>query len=287
MADEKKVTKFGILERMKEFNIQGKAANINIGGQYGAGYQPDALDTATPLVFMPTTCIVMQTPTMYDKTPAIGKMIKSIIESQAKTISGIDFGYTLETATTIAGNDGQEHEVPVSTKRSAVSPNFTMQEVTGNIIWNMLKTWLWDIHHPDTNRAFSMKNSDEASPYVTSSYSMSMLAIQFDPTQSAENIIDAAFYANMFPKATGEIGFEKTVGTSKVMERSIDFSGIVYHNDYTKILGKQIAATLNLNALNYNNIKTGTSQVEANIKDAGIQLQAAAVAKNQGPADTE
>ncbi len=274
-----------ILKQMEYFNIKdGNVADMNIGGQLGAGYQPDALDAATPLVMMPTTIVIMSTPTMYDANPAIGKMMKSLFESHAKTVTGIDFGYTEDVASTIIGNDGQEMEVPISTKRTAVSPNFGMQEVSGNLVWNMTKQWLWDMHHPDTNGAYSSVNANAGDgttgrPFTMSAYSMSMMAIQHDP---AWKVIDAAFYANMFPKATGEFGFERTVGTSKPMERTIDMSGIVYHNDYTKVLGKQISDTLQLQKLNYNKIKTNINSVESSISEAGLKLNATKVAGYQG-----
>ena len=270
-----------LLEHMEDFGVHNdvKVANVINGGQLGPGYQADTLDAATPLVFMPTHLVIMSTPTMYDDRPEIGKTIKSMFETCAKSVSGIDFNYTTETASTIAGNDGQEQEVPLQTKRSAVAPSFTIQEVTGNLVWELVRQWIWDMHHPDTNAAFT--GSKDPKPYTMSSYSMSMLAIQYDPTLATKNIINGAYYANMFPKGTGDLGLERTVGTSKVMERTVEFSAILFHNDYTRILARQVADDLKLNELNYNKVKTGLTIVESKLANSGLAFAAERTLKRQ------
>ena len=84
-----------------------------------------------------------------------------------------------------------------------------------------------------------------------SAYAASFMAIQFDPTMRPDRIIDAAHFCNVFPTETGQIGFERTIGTVKPLERSITFTGIVQHNTYTKALGIEIAKKLNLHVHNY------------------------------------
>ena len=264
--------KNSIVEHAKDYGINSndRAANVINGGQLGVGYQPDTIDAATPLVFTPTHLVVMHTPTMFDSNPKIGQAIKALIETHPKSVSGIDFGYSVETESTIFGNDGQEMEIPKSTKRSAVSPSFTFQELTGNVVWNIFKNWVFNLSHPDTNAAFS--DNKDALPFMTSTYSMSMLAIQYDPTQVADNIIDGAYYTNMFPKGTGELGLERTPGQSKIMERSVEFSAIVFHNYYTKLMAIEHAKALNIKSINYNIVKTGLTQVEKKLDGSGLAL---------------
>jgi hypothetical protein len=279
-----------LLENVEYLGVSNsnKAGNLNIGSQLGVGVQIPHLDAATPLVFPPTVIVVLQTPVMYDTNPEIGRMIKSIMESHAKTVSGIDFGYTLETQDTPVGHDGQTMAVPTKTKRSQVNPTFTFQEVTGNLIWNLFRQWIWDIQHPDTN-ASMVGNADTnqayrsltapASPYsfTMTTYALSMLAIQFDPTMLPQNIIDAAFYTNMFPTATGEIGFERTISTSKTMERSISFQAIVQHNNYVRRLAREVAEKMNLRKVKYEFAPSAPGEGNAplkNIVDSGLQREA-------------
>lgn len=263
-----------LLENMEQLGADKgqKVANLHTGAQLGSGYQSLNLDAATPIVFTPTFFVVMQIPTMYDDKPEMGRMIKTLFESHVKDASGIDLNYTIETTPQPIGHDGQEMEVPTQTKRAAVNPSFTFPEVTGNLVWNLFRKWMIDIHHPDTN-AF-MAGYDSKKPYTMSAYTMTMLAIQFDSTMLPENIIETSYYTNMFPKETGELGLQRSIGQSKTMDRTIPMSGIVQHNDYIRSLGKEIATKLNLSKLNYNKMKSGITAVNSSIEESGLNQQA-------------
>lgn len=267
-----------------DYNHYGNLVN---GGQLGIGYQPDYLDAATPLVFPPVVLVVLQTPTMYSKNTKMGQMIKSVIETHPKSVSGLDIGYTVDTQTAPAGHDGQEQEVPMSTKRSAPSPSFTFQEVHGNLIWNLFKKWIWDMHNPDTYTAMNnAAGGVDVQPYTMSSYAMSMIAIQFDSTFLPDNIIDGVFYTNMFPKETGDLGIERQIGTTNLRERSIPFSAIAQHNKFTKALAKKVAQDLQLAKVNYARMKTGITEVSSSLKESGLALgakQAAEASKTEIP----
>ena len=262
-----------------------RVSNILEGAQLGIGYQPKLIDAATPIVFPPVSLIVLQTPTMYDSEPKIGQMIKSVIESHAKAVSGLDISYTLDTSTQPAGHDGQEQEVPLQTKRSAPSPSFTFPEVSGNLIWNLFRKWIWDISHPDTNISMNDltgKNAGKVKPFTMSAYSMSMLAVQFDPTYLAENIIDAVFYTNMFPKETGELGLERTIGTSKNPERTIPFSAIAQHNHHILKLAKDIVKTIQVEKANYSILPPGITKIESGIEESGLRQQVDNILQSTG-----
>lgn len=252
--------------------------NLIDGSQLGVGLQASMLDSATPLVFPPTVLVVLQTPTMYDNTPEMSRMIKSIIESHAKTVSGIDFNYTLETADSPVGHDGQMMAVPTKSKRSAVEPSFVFQEVAGNLIFNIARKWITDIQHPDTNA--SMASLDFTGNWTMTTYAMSMMAIQFDMTMKPENILEAAFYTNMFPISTGDIGLERTISASKIMDRTINFKAIVQQNDYTRYLAKTIAEDLQIVKVNYNLARTGATEINSIIADSGLAHEVTAALAN-------
>ena len=119
---------------------------------------------------------------------------------------------------------------------------------------------MFDIQHPDTNSSAlpAMGVMDENMPgWTMSAYSMSMLFIQPDPTGLPDRIIDAFVICNMFPKDMGEIGFQRQLGTTETKERSINFSGIVQHNNNTKELGIRVMKMLGLHRINYNNALPG------------------------------
>ena len=236
------------------------ASNLTQSGQLGVGVKFTKLDGATPAVFNPVVCIVLNTPSMWDKYPKLQEMLRAIVETHAKTISGIDFGYTLETTDTPVGHDGQTLKVPTRTTRGAVNPSITVPEYPGMPVYNLFKQWIFDIQHPDTNASALPANigntarlQDKDIPgWFMSAYSMSMICIQYDPSGLPDRIYDACVITNMFPTEIGEIGFERSIGQTKPMERSINFSGLVQHNEMTKALGISVAKMLNMHKVNYN-----------------------------------
>ena len=254
-------------------------ANMVDSSQLGVGIQPKNLDGATPLLFTPTVIVVMQLPTMYDKDAELGRMIKSTLESSSKSVTGIDFGYTLDTQEQPVGHDGQMMQIPGKTKRSAVTPTFVIPEVTGNLIWNMYNQWTNDAQDADTNA--SMQRITDPGPFTMSSYAMSMMAIQYDPTMIPKNIVAAAYYTNMFPTDPGgQIGLERQISTTKVMDRTVVFSGIVMHNKFIHKMGIDIAEVLRIRQAKYANEKTGIESINSAILESGLYKEAKAVIAN-------
>ena len=244
-------------------------ANMNVSGQLGVGLQSKNLDGATPLLYTPTVMVILQTPAMYDDEPETGKMIKSILESSAKSVTGIDFGYTLETQEQPVGHDGQMMQIPGKTKRSAVTPTFTIGEVTGNLIWNLFNQWTNDAQNADTNA--SMARVGYTGPFTMSAYAMSAMAIQYDPTMEPDRIVAAAYYTNMFPTDPGgQLGLERQIGTTKVMDRNIVFSGLVMHDKFIHQMGVKIAKLLKIRTAIYDNVKPGVENIDNEIKNSGL-----------------
>lgn len=267
-------------------HLQGTVANVSRSGQNGTGVRITKLDGATPLVFNPVIPVVLTVPTMWNKFPQKQEMLRALMETHARNISGIDFSYALETTQVQIGHDGQQMDAPTKTTRSQVNPSATFTEYTGNIIYKFFQDWMFDIQHPDTNASIlpAMGLMDEDMPgWTMSAYSMSMLFIQPDPTGLPDRIIDAFVICNMFPKDMGEIGFQRQLGTSETKERSINFTGIVQHNNNTKELGIRVMKMLGLHRINYNNALPGLAgSVDPNVaiqedlkdKDGGINWEA-------------
>ena len=239
------------LTGVKQKNVM---PNVREGLQLGMGINAPALDVATPCSFTPAVIIVTSVPAMYmedgSKPTVMAQLTKDLMESHAKSVSGLDFGYTLGVDTSAnVGMDSQMFGVPGKTTRNQPSPSFTFTELSGNLVFNWAKKWIWDINHPDTN--VSMAQARFPGAYTMSAYAASFMVIQFDPTMRPDRIIDAAHYVNVFPTGTGDIAFERTIGTVKVPERSIPFHAIVQHNPYIKSLAIAMATKLQLHVHNY------------------------------------
>jgi len=245
---------------------------VGPGLQLGIGLNAPALDVATPAVFTPAVAVVMSVPAMYAGANNImGKLIKNLVESHAKSITGVDVEYTLNNESgSIVGHDSQNMSVPTKTVRTQQSPAMTMQELSGNIVYEVFTKWMWDISHPDTYA--SMAGSTFPGAWTMSSYSMSMLVIQFDPTMRPDRIITAAFISNMFPTSIGSLGLERSLGQVKVPERSISFApAIIQHNNYIREMAVKVARELQLHAHNYNYAPpTFGDYPNASIKNLGL-----------------
>ena len=248
-----------------------KVGNLEVGTQLGIGIYAPNLDSATPVVFTPTVLVVVSTPTMYDDDPQMARMIKAVMEGHAKQVTGLDINYETEVGRSPVGHDGQEMGVPLKVKRSQPNPSFNFMEVNGNLIWNMFRKWMCDFQDPDTNA--SQAYLEKSNAYVSTTYSMSMIAIQFDPTNLPENILDAVFYTNMFPTSTGELGIERVIGTHKTVERTIPFHAVAQHNDYVRIIARDIAEQLQMVKANYRLARTSHSEIGSAIADAGLQYE--------------
>ena len=245
--------------------------NYNGNFHLGMGINAPMLDVATPCTFTPGVVVVTSVPRMYmhDGRPtAMALMIKNLLETHAKSVTGVDFGYTLGTDTTaISGHDTQPFAVPTKTTRGQVNPSFTFTELSGNIIYNTFERWIWDIQHPDTNA--SMAQVEFPGAYTMSAYACSFMFIQFDPTMRPERILGAAHYCNVFPTETGTIGFERTIGTVKPMERTIPFTAIVQHNKQTLAVAIEIAKKLKLHVHNYDLTPPHKSEIDKSFDEGG------------------
>jgi hypothetical protein len=244
-----------ILQKVTSLGVapDAQVANLARSGQLGTGIRTAKLDGATPAIFNPVVGVVLTVPSMWDRWPKLQEMLKAVMETHAKSISGIDFNYSLETADTQVGHDGQTLKVPTRTTRSGVDPSATFIEYPGLPIYNLFRTWMFNIQHPDTNASMlpAIADSTDIPAWQVSAYSMSMLFIQYDPTGLPDRIYDASVITNMFPTSIGDIGFERSIGSTKTIERTIQFTGLVQHNENTRELGYRVAEMLALHKINY------------------------------------
>lgn len=249
--------------------------DLSKGGQLGIGPRLPRIDGASPLVFAPVVPIVTHIPTMFDAVPKMKEILKSLVERHSKTITGVDFGYEMDEGSGYILADGQEVKAPTKNKRTAISPNMTFSEIQGNLVWNFFRQWMQMISSPDTHWSSmaSMTNSEDIDPFVFSYFSMDVLLISFDPTMLPKNIIDAVFVTTMWPKTTGQLGIKREIGTSEVIERSVDFSGIVQHNSAVYNAAVAIAETLQLHKANWTFATPVATEIESRASNLGVQAE--------------
>lgn len=222
-----------------------EAPNVARDANLGFGITSGSFDAVTPLVLPPAVIVVLHTPSLYNDSgnAAMGRMLKTLYERHAKTITGIDLEYTVETADVPVGHDGQTLKVPTQIKRAEVAPNVTFDELKEAIVWRIHNRWARDLGDPDSN-AFAAR-FEKTPKFMSSVYSMTWMVIQFDPTYRPENILAGSIISNIFPTApAGAFGIERNVGQSKNVERSVSLTGYLQHNDATDEAAIEIAKRL-------------------------------------------
>ena len=231
----------------------GMTGDLQKGGQNGVGSRIMSIDGATPQPFPPAVIAVIHEPTMWDNGYTIlQQQHKSLWEQHAKTIDGIDFGYQTDEHTLPYGHDGQQFSMPTKTKRTAVNPSISLDEILGNMAWNMHALYLKHLCHPDTCASIlSAINDNGIPPWVWSTFTFSICVIQPDATSLYNRILDAYVITNMWPSETGMIGVKKELGSTTVPQRSFAHKGIVTHNENTRELGRLIFAAMNYHKVNY------------------------------------
>jgi hypothetical protein len=252
-----------------------KLANIPLGGQLGVGARLPMLDAVTPQVFTPVVAVVTHTPTMFKAMDKADSILKALVERHAKSITGIDFGYTLEAASTMTFSDGQELQMPTHSKRTAISPSIVYPEIQGNLAWQFHKMWLTTIRNPDTQASAlaALGQDNDLNPMVFSAFSMDICFIQFDPTMKPENIIDGFMVTNMWPLETGNFGLQREIGTTQTQDRTIPYAGIMQHNKRTFRAAQDIATALGLHKANFDNAPSIATQIEERLTDKGVSAE--------------
>lgn len=252
-------------------------ANIADGGQYGIGNNLINIDAATPLVLPPATVIVTHAPTMFEFFPNAVKNLKSIIERHPTEVTGIDWGLQLESSAVPAGHDGQELHMPTNSKRTPVTPSFTLPELNGMLIWYFFKFWIECIKHPDTHASLmsALQPNTNMSPQLLSYFTMDICVIQYDVTKRPENILAGYFITNMWPQETGLGGFQRQINNENRPDRQIPFYGVVQENKKVFASAQKIARALNAHAVNYDYATPVADEIPASLSTFGISQEIA------------
>ena len=239
---------FNKAENLELKNGPSLVGSMEQVGQLGLGIKPGALDGATPLVLPPAIVYVTHLPSMWNnpRDGALARVVKSLFETHAKSVSGVEIGYTMEYGQQPVGHDGQQMDAPTVSKRTAVQPSFTYPEVTGNLCFRCHQQWIWDMADPDTQISFARLDANQIPPYTMSAYSASLIVLQFDQTYAAHRLLGALYVCNVMPQGTGEFGVKREIGQANVVDRAITYTGLGIENASIYNLGKTIAAGLAL-----------------------------------------
>jgi hypothetical protein len=258
---------------------KGHVSNVGVvGGMNGIAPNIPNANASTPAVFNAVDIAILSLPGMMAKRQTWCRNMKTILETCGSSITGIDFGLTMNGQDVAGGFDGQKRKMPTYPTISQPAPTWKIPELLGNLVWNSVRMWLTEINHPHTNAGYSRAIKDfgikNLPPHVWSTFSMTMMVIQRDNSGHSSRIMEAALYTAMWPEATGDLGLERNMeASSKIIERDLKFNSVVICNDSTRKLGYNVAEYLDATGVNFDASPVGVSSVSDNLKDMGIERQ--------------
>lgn len=264
--------------------------NLSKGGTHGFVSHLDYLDASSPQVLRPIVPIVAHVPTVFQKAAGGSALFKKVFETCVQTMSGIDFGYTIETSEYPVGNDGQVGSAPLSGRRSEVAPSIVIPEVIGNVFWNFFRAWMRIIVDCDTQASSLVgvtgDTSDEGIPHLISAYSMDLLLIQYDMSLKVNNIIDGFIITQMFPVDIGQYGITKEVASATRPDRNVTFKGIMQHNGNTLRVAQNVARVLKLHTVDPYWSKPVVQNVDSILTDSALRNEISMIDSEWGAIPT-
>jgi hypothetical protein len=200
-------------------------------------------------------------------------LIKDFLERQAKRVSGINYGLSVEFAETVIGNDGDMFETPTKTTRERSVPSFVGDELEGRLYTTLFNDWITDLmKDPHTGRAGVLRQKvylDAGRPAITPDF-RSMVGLFFEPNPTMDGVVSAVIVYNMMPKATTAELSKEVGGAGEVPEITVDFTGSTQHGYAPKAIAKEYLAALNMQGLAPMELRgavTGQSTLMASVSE--------------------
>lgn len=197
------------------------------------GYAPDLTNWVSNQAHLEggqMICLLVEPPKMFTVLPNSQKWIaslKSLFETHARNIDGMNAGLKVDTDEHAVGGGGEMHQEFTNVTRERSQPKFQFIEKYGRPIQTLLDYWIrYGIMDPETKYALlgSMGNAD-VKDMLADWYTATCLFIVPDPLHKT---VDKAWLTtNMAPLGTGEIVGKRDLTSAKsILTLDVEFSGI-------------------------------------------------------------
>lgn len=212
--------------------------NLSKGGQFG--YSPRYAEWLNNQAYVRRNAraILLSPPKLFENLTFSADWIsalKAFIEVHPKSITGFDFGLTLNTATHEVGAGGQLQHEPVKTVRADSTPSFLYQSKVGRPEQRLCEAWINMILDPNTTYSSALYRDDLSDitrkditdgKFFADQYAATILV--FEPNQSFSRVEKACIVHNFYPLTTGPIVMESNpIDDLQLEELQIDFAGII------------------------------------------------------------
>lgn len=209
-----------------------------------------------------------------DKEVYIGTL-KSLVETQAKQIDGINGTVTVQFFDNPVGSSGEIQQDYSRTERARTTPTFTWVERQGRPVQLFLNAWINNLlGHPDTQvpmiNSYS-RNKDKYFDFLPDFTSMSVLFVEPDPFQ--RRVVDAVLCINMMPQTSGDnTGKRELTAGFQGRDIQVEFTCMAMRSTGVLQFGQTLLTAMNYSGFNPDARRSAIEGIHANIKAVAMDV---------------
>lgn len=250
---------------------KGYAVDASKGGQFGFMIDIGNYINNSPYVGRDVIPILMQYPKAYDlfdkdTRDTLVRMLKSLIEVNAKSITGLRSTLATEWMSVEVGGAGEIQQELSNVTRERSAPSYTWHEVDGCAIGRF---WEWNIEMLGMDANSKYPNIiAEGFPITTLLADMTrFVTLYIEPDRTGQYAIDAYLCANMFPQSAGDRESLRELTSAKQgRDITVEFTALTQRGYGVIALAQKF-----LDAINYTGANPQYQPAAVDVVDQNIQ----------------
>lgn len=247
------------------------AVDASKGGQFGYMVDIGNYINNTPYVGRHVVPFLLQYPKAFDKydkdtRDTLVRMLKSLIEVNSRTITGLRSTLQANFMDVAVGGAGEIQQELVNVTRDRAAPSHTWHEVEGCAIGRF---WEWVIIHlgMDENSKYPQIVSEGFDITTLLADMTRFVTAYVEPDRTGRYCVDAYLCANMFPMTAGDRESQRDI-TADMQGRdiTIEFTSLTQRGYGVIALGQALLDTVNYRGANTQYQPAAVDELDANIK---------------------
>lgn len=250
--------------------------DLREGGHFGHMTLPSEYISAASYIPNNIVCLLVDAPKGFQVLPNAEEMVatlKSLVEEQARTISGLTSTLTVDSSEVPLGGAGEVHQDISNVTRARTTPSFTWPEKIGRPINLFMEYWIEQLGmNAETKIPDIVANDALSRPVVPEDFLpdfRAMTCLFFEPDPSFSRVVKAWLSTNMFPLSGGEnTGTRDLTTASALVEHSIDFTASTFTGRSVSEFAQEMLDGLNLTGISPNIREVYPREIHADVRAA-------------------
>lgn len=248
------------------------AVDPSKGGQFGFMVDIGSYINNTPYVGRDVIPILMQYPKAYDlfdkdTRDTLVRMLKSLIEVNAKSINGLRSTLQTEWMSVEVGGAGEIQQELTNTTRERAAPSYTWHEVEACAIGRF---WEWNIETlgMDANSKYPTIIAEGFQQKITTFLAdmTRFVTLYIEPDRTGQYVVDAYLCANMFPQSAGDRESSRELTAAKQgRDITIEFTALTQRGYGVIALAQKMLDAINYRGANPQYQPAAVSTIDSNI----------------------